>query len=233
MLASGARAPPPPAEVLRRAVLKARHVLPRQARLWAVADSARKSSQHVRQPVTQRLLQPAPQWPSRLRHRRPVSPAAECRRASHWALLRSATGPRAREQPRLPRGRTRHRKRRRGEGSAADTTREFSPLTTMSPAAHENSRTASAPSWRPRRAAHEHADAHGRRGPSPRGGRGRPVRGRAVQAPPAEHLHKQLDAHRRPRRRCRSAHPRAPCCSRGGTQVRATLTLSPQWSITS
>ena len=86
-------------------------------------------------------------------------------------------------------------------------------------------------SWRAL-VAHVHVlDAHsvGRRGASPRGGRGRAVGGRAVQAPPAGHLHKQLDAHRRPRRRGRSAHPRATCCSRGGTQVRLALTLSLEW----
>ena len=56
----------------------------------------------MRQRVIHRVLQPAPhrvpQWSSRLRHRQPLSPAAECRRASHWALperLWSATGPRA------------------------------------------------------------------------------------------------------------------------------------------
>ena len=72
----------------------------------------------MRQRVIHRVLQPAPrrvpQWSSRLRHRQPLSPAAECRRASHWALperLWSATGPRAGEQRRLRRGRTRPWKR--------------------------------------------------------------------------------------------------------------------------
>ena len=77
------------------------------------------------------MLQPAPhrvpQWSSRLRHRQPLSPAAECRRASHWALperLWSATGPRAGEQRR---GRTRPWKRAGWQLSGRDAQRGSGP----------------------------------------------------------------------------------------------------------
>ena len=116
------------------AALKARHVLPRQARHREAADAGRKSCQHVRQRVIHRVLQPAPhrvpQWSSRLRHRQPLSPAAECRRASHWALperLWSATGPRAGEQRRLRRGRTRPWKRAGWQLSGRDAQRGSGP----------------------------------------------------------------------------------------------------------
>jgi hypothetical protein len=50
-----------------------------------------------------------------------------------------------------------------------------------------------------------------------------------VQAPPPEHLHEQLDANRRTRRRSRPAYPRPPRRSRRAAQVRLSLALALEW----